>query len=102
MLLPQRMWGSLLALCLASIMVFAGARSLPGDRRSPSPVKATIGRGSCIKHLCAAIFSAPLYVPVTWHLALFGVAPPRLDVVIEDPRWWRTTPLPARRGHQVA
>ncbi len=31
MFLPRRLWGSLLALCLASIIVFAGARSLPGD-----------------------------------------------------------------------
>src|SRR6266852_7065775 len=31
MFLPRRLWGSLLALSLASIIVFAGARSLPGD-----------------------------------------------------------------------
>ncbi len=31
MFLSRRLWGSLLALCLASIIVFAGARSLPGD-----------------------------------------------------------------------
>lgn len=37
----RRLWESLLALALASVIVFAGARSLPGD-----PAIALLGEGN--------------------------------------------------------